>query len=420
MRLTVKTDSLLKKTLITTLFLACTTLFVFSATTFLGNAVAIGASDPAASEFAASLAPGEPFAYYGTAVMLEGSMRSGDLPRSLEMYEQAAALEPHDYLFWLELAKAKERNGDAESAEKALRYAETLAPYYPTVQWSLGNVLIRRGKDSEGFVHLRKAVEGDGRFAGPSASMAWALFEGDMNRVTEVIGNSGPVKAALANLLAGQKKFDEAIRIWNTLPVGEKKERYADSGSRLIKELLAAKKFAAAATIQNQIAEGGPRVGVISNGGFEEDVTLDRPSAFEWNIGKGSNPKIGLSVERKHSGGRSLAMIFGEGGKKGFRTVTQAVPVESGQRYRFRAFYKARLETERTVIWEILDATSGDVLASGEPLPAESDWQETTIDFAVPEGSEGIVIRFVREKCQGGECSISGDIWLDDVSLSTL
>ncbi|HUF05632.1 MAG TPA: tetratricopeptide repeat protein [Aridibacter sp.] len=417
MNFNLKLGSLVSRTATAAVFLAVLALFVLSSLTLLGNAVARGAFEPAAAEFAAQIAPGEPFAYYAAGWFLERSMRPEDLPRALEMYEKAAALEPNDYLLWLEFGKALERNGNPEEAEKALRHAAETAPNYSEVLWTLGNVLIRNGKDEEGFAHIRKAVDGNGTFAQPAASLAWDLFEGDISRVTATVGDSSAVKAAMAGFLARQEKYDEAMKMWNSVPKLEVRTDHQEAGKQLLQTFLGAKRYAAAAELQAQLSNEGPRVAEVTNGGFEKDVSAEKPRAFEWNIQQGKNPAVGISVEQKREGGKSLALIFEARSTGAFRTVSQAVAVLPGVEYRFEAFLKTELETEKTMFWEIADAVTGHVLASTQSVAAASDWAPVSAVFSTKDGSEGVIIRLVREKCVGSECRIAGRVWIDAVSI---
>jgi tetratricopeptide (TPR) repeat protein len=417
MNVSIPLSSLSRRAAVTAGFVACLILLVLSIATFLGDAIAKSAAEPSSARLAAELAPSEAEAYFASAAMLDLSMQPDDLPKALKFYETAASLEPNNYFYWLALGKAKERNGDPEAAEKALRYAATLAPNYSEVLWSLGNTLIRNGKDDEGFGQIRKAVEGNAAFAQPAASLAWDLNEGDTGRVEKAVGDSVPVKIALAGMLAKRGRLDEAVRLWRSVP-DERRRAAGDVGKSILGELLKQKRFVDAARVQAQLsADPGPDVGRVSNSGFEQEVSLSGGDGFSWNIAGGDRPAVGISVEEKHSGGKSLVMIFDGRAERNFRTVSQVVAVDPGREYRFEAFYRSELNTEKTVHWEIVDISTGAVLASTEPLKASTDWASAETSFSTEGGSEGVIIRLVREKCLAGDCAIEGRLWIDDVTL---
>lgn len=398
-------------------FLVVIALFAFSLLTLVGNAVARGADNPAAAEFAAWVAPGEPFAYFVSGFYLERSMRPEDLPRSLEMFEKAAALEPNDWFLWLEYGKALERNGKPAEAEKALRHAASVAPNYSEVLWTLGNLLIRNGEDEEGFAQIRKAVEGNKQFAAPAASLAWDIFRGDIPKVTEAVGDSNAVKAAMAGFLAKQEKFDDALKLWNSIPEGEKRTRHAEAGQQLVQSLLDSKRLAEAVELQSQLSDRSPKLATVTNGGFEEDVVTEKPGPLEWKIAEGKNPAVGISVEQRRDGAKSLALIFESRSTGGFRNISQMVAVRPGVEYRFEAFIKTDLKADKTMLWEIADAATGEVIASTPAVSASSGWSPASVDFRTEDGSEGVIVRLVREPCLGSECSISGSAWIDAISI---
>jgi tetratricopeptide (TPR) repeat protein len=398
-------------------FVVCIILFVLSIATYLGEAIANTANEPASAELAAGLAPNTAEAYFASAAMLDISMQPDDLPKALKLYEKAASLEPDNYFYWLALGKAKERNGDPEGAEKALRYAASLAPNYSEALWSFGNTLIRNGKDDEGFREIRKAVEGNARFAQPAAALAWDLNQGDRSKIERAIGDSIPVKIAMVGLLARQDRLDEALRLWNSLPA-QKRSESSEVGTLILGELIKAKRFVDAVGVQAGMDSGsGPKVGRLTNPGFEQDISLSGGNGFEWAIADGNRPAVGISVEEKHSGGKSLVMIFDGRAERNFRTISQVVAVTPGKEYRFEAFYKSELKTEKTVLWEIVDVSTGAVLTSTEPLKASTGWTSAETSFITEDGSEAVIIRLVREKCLAGECSVEGKLWLDDLSI---
>jgi hypothetical protein len=54
-------------------------------------------------------------------------------------------------------------------------------------------------------------------FLAPAVTVAWNFFEGDVPQISQKIGDSVPIKAALSTFLAKQKRFDEAFLLWNAL-----------------------------------------------------------------------------------------------------------------------------------------------------------------------------------------------------------
>lgn len=388
---------------------------------FFANTIASRAIYKEIADFSVGLAPNDPQTHLVSAILHEKTFLPEDLPISLAEYEKAVALSPFDFRLWFELGKARERNGDTEGAEKALRKALELAPNYSQVQWSLGNFLLRQGKSEEAFIEIRKAAEGDKVFANPAVASAWQIFQGDTVQIKKYVGDSANLKAAFASILAKEKRFDDAFEIWNSLPETTRKNEFKSNGDEIYQKMLEAKKYRSALQIYSQIAESDEKkfaLGKITNGSFEAE-NPKTPGVFEWQIAEGVEPQVGIDNTQKHSGNISLKLIFNNSDGKAFRSISQSVAVEANKKYVFETFYKSELKTATTVKWEIIDAADGKVLTSTEAIAANADWTSLKTEFVAPETTEAITIRLVRIGCNSTLCPITGKIWFDDFSLDS-
>jgi tetratricopeptide (TPR) repeat protein len=344
------------------------------------------------------------------------------LTKSLAEYEQATALSPYDYLLWFELGRARERSGDAEGAEKAFRRARELAPNYSQVQWGLGNFLLRQGKETEAFAEIRKAAESDKTFANPAITSAWQLFQGDTAKIKEYVGESDNLKAAFALTLAKEKRFDEALDVWKSLPETARKGDFKANGDEIYQKMLEARKYRSALQVFSDINDSEDKkfaIGRLTNGGFEMSINPQNPAVFEWQIGEGVEPQIFVDKTQKHDGEISLVIIFNSNDGKAFRNISQSVAVEANRKYVFETFYKSDLKTATTFKWEIVDAVDNNkVLASTEAVAATTDWTSLKTEFVAPETTEAVTIRLARVPCTTMLCPISGKLWFDDFSLN--
>jgi tetratricopeptide (TPR) repeat protein len=263
-----------------------------------------------------------------------------------------------------------------------MRRAALLAPNYSLVQWSLGNVLLRQNKTEEAFAEIRKAAQNDTNYANPAISTAWQIFDGNLAQIKQNLGETPQIKTALATFLLKQKKYRGAVQIFS--------------------ETIGTEKIA---------------VGKISNGGFESNETIAEIKDFEWKIGDGSQPQIGVDTAQKHGGNNSLGIVFNSSDGKDFRAVSQLVAVEAGKKYVFETFYKSDLKTSATLRWEIVNESDGKVLAATEAVAANADWTNLKVEFTAPETAEAIIVRLVRDQCKTSACPIAGKIWFDNFAL---
>lgn len=418
---TITIDSLTPRILLIAFGLLSLVLVFFAAKWFFGNSISMRVFQKEVAEFSVGLAPNDPQTHFALGTLYDQSIQPEDFPKSLVEYEKAVALSPNDYRLWLAYGKAKERNGDSAGAEKALLKALELAPNYAEVHWVYGNILLRQDKTIEAFASIRKAVDSDPKYASPAATTAWDIFDGDIEKVKESIGDSISVRSSLATFLSGQKRFEQAMEIWNGLPENDRKTTFRTAGENILAQLTAGKKYRLAVQLKSQLAQGNVKkisVGQVDNGGFEDAISNETAEMFEWEIAKGNQPKIGPNIEQKHGGEKSLALIFNSPMGKDFRTISQTIAVESGKTYDFNLFYKSNLETSATMKWEIADVVTGKILISTSSIEKNTDWKNLSANFTTPEDSEGIVIRLVRDTCTSSDCSVSGSVWFDDISLN--
>ena len=370
------------------------------------------------ADLSTRLAPDDPQTHYAAAVLYEKTFLPDDLARSMSEYETAAALAPHSYLYWLELGKARERNGDIELAERTLRRSLELAPNYSAVQWPLGNVLLREGKTDEGFAEIRKALAGNQKYAAPAVNAAAQIFDGDTARIKQAIGDNPNVNAALVGWLSQKNQLDEAMTIWNSLPADERKTTLKQNGEALFNQLIAAKKFNLAAEVFAD-EPGNITHGVIANGDFESPIKAEGATLFEWNIADGPQPQIVISPSQKHGGNYSLWLTFNSRMTSEFRQISQTVVVEPGRKYSFEAFYKQELNGAGALRWEIIDATDNKPLAATDNAINTTGWEPLTTKFTVPQSSNAVIVKLALMNCVSSVCPMSGKVWFDDISLKT-
>src|SRR5215213_1234512 len=418
----IKLDTTAARVAVAILALLCVGFAYVFAKWFLANTIAARSIYKEIAEFSVGLAPSDPQTHFASAVLHEKTFLPGDLPKSLAEFEQAVALSPSDYRLWFELGKARERGGDTAGAEKALREALELAPNYSQVQWALGNFLLRQGNEAEAFALIRKAAESDKTFAGPAIASAWQLFQGDMGRMKSYTGESVNLKAAFALLLAKEKRFDEALQVWMSLPETARKIDFKANGDEIYQKMLEARKYRSAIRIFSDTASSDEKkfaLGKVTNGGFETNINPQNPAVFEWQIGEGVEPQVFVDKAQKHGGEISLVMIINNKDGKAFRSISQSVAVEANKRYIFETFYKAELKTAATFKWEIVDAADNSkILASTEAIAPSADWTSVKAEFVVPETTEAVTIRLARVACATTLCPISGKLWFDDFSLN--
>lgn len=395
---------------------------VYSIKWGFANAAAKQADNIETAEMMADLSPNDPETHYIAAKLLENSFEADDYDKALLHYETAVALSPHKYFAWLELAKARDNRGDTSGAMSAFSQAEKLAPNYSIVHWSLGNARVRRGDTASGLAMLKYAAERQPTYAGPFAALALQISGGDVDAAMTTIGDSPHINNSLVLLLINEKRIDDALKVWQKIPLEAKRSQLKDTGATLFSHLVAAFRYRQAIAIKRESDELSEiKIGEIFNGGFELPVKPNGAEVFDWQISDGGNPQFLFVDKQIKTGNYSLLLMFDPADRaKSVRSLSQAVAVESGKRYQFSVAYRATLNTNTDFRWVIKNAADDQVLASGEPIRNSETWLDSKLLFNVPANSDAIRISLVRDICSQAVCAVSGQISLDDIGLTEI
>lgn len=394
-------------------------LFTFAKWCF-ANSIVIQSRQNNISEFAINLAPSDPQTHYCLATLSENTFLPEGLEKSLTECETATSLSPHDYRLWLALGKAFERNGRFAEADAAFIKTLKIAPNYSQVYWVYGNFLLRRGKTEEGFAKIRRAAETNIEYQKQVVSIARRFFSDNLDEIRKNLEVSPAIDSEIALFLIEKKRFDEALKIWNTFSAKDKKTRFKELGKLLFDQMISTKKFRDALEIQNQIAADGEVVLAaeqISNGSFEKDIKTRETTGFYWQLDDNPQPRAGFDEGQKSDGNRSLVFLFNSANSKDFPNLSQMIVIEPGKNYKLSFYYKAELKTLAAFRWQV-SGVSNRVLAETENLSNNTDWKKIDLSFKTPVNTEVIKINLASQfKCLQGRCPIYGKIWFDDFQL---
>jgi tetratricopeptide (TPR) repeat protein len=338
-------------------------------------------------------------------------------PAAAAEYQEAIRARPGDYLLWLALARAQESSGDIGRAISAATEAARLAPFYAKPHWVLGNILVRAGKNYEGFRELRLAATSDKELLPALIDLEWQLSGGDVEQVKAAVQPDSPESyKALAVYFKNQGKADDATQMFRAAgPVA------SDERRQYLQELIDARKFKEAATLWS--ADHPPlSPGQLINAGFEDQSNLDAPG-FGWRRGNKANSVIlSLDANNPSAGRFSLRIDFNGDSDPGLPVISQLILVEPRAHYRLRFVARARDIVSGGLLYiAVHDANNNGVLGQSAAFPANKfDWQEYAIDFQTAETTSTLEVLLRRQPCGTSACPIFGHLWLDNFSLQKL
>ncbi|MBC7900831.1 MAG: carbohydrate binding domain-containing protein [Saprospiraceae bacterium] len=369
--------------------------------------------------FAATLSPHDPLPRWLVATKQKQIFSPESTVASLENFEKAVRLAPNDFRWWIELGRALEQSDRPEDAEKALRQAVLLAPAYTFPRWQLGNFYLRQERPDESFAELIKTAEKSTVYRDQVFSLAWDYFDNDTAKVEELANSTPESRASLAKFYASRSRPKDSLRIWNMLDDGQKAQN-ASAAKVIAKILIDKVLFNEAVEFARQSgSDPDARSETITNGDFENPIAVTEDSLFGWKINRtvgGVDTAADSTVKRK--GTRSLKTTFRNFEKPMVYTIHQTVSLETQGSYRLNFWVRTEnLKSGGPPFLEIADCRNEKVVKSSIPFPVgTSDWQEISVEFIVPEGCQGIVVRTTRVYC-GEQCPLVGTFWYDDFNI---
>jgi tetratricopeptide (TPR) repeat protein len=376
------------------------------------------------AQLAVGLGPNDPLPHWRLGTIAQKELPPDQISLAVAEFAKAVSLSPSDYRFWMDYGVALEQAGEDDKAEKALRQAVKLAPSYAYPRWYLGNLLLRTERYDEGFAELRRASDANDQFAAQLFNLAWQLNKDDFNALQSAVGSSPGTRAAFAKYLVDRGKFDDGLRLWNTLSETEKKEsRFA--ADPIISALINAQRYYEAMEIWNQVAPSTAyqaQSGHIIDQGFEDNLAHGPGAVFGWQVQSNSQVQIGIDPSQGHTGSRSLRLYFQVRSHIDTINVSQLVPVKPNTEYDFECYLKTeRLESAETPKVFIVNAADDAALIGSDSAPnGTSGWQRIALSFKTGPKTEAIKVKMVRNSCPDSPvCPVFGTVWYDDFDLKT-
>lgn len=364
------------------------------------------------------LSPSDPKVRYARAAAL---WRKGDVAGATKEFENAVALRPRDYVSWLNLANARDTNGDREGALTAIRQAVQLAPYYAQPRWHLGKLLLDLGQYDAAFSEFRRAAESDPTLLPDIIDLAWHLHPGDASAVRRTIQPATAAsKIELTRFFIKQGELTQAVELFRETDGSDHIRRM------LLTELLKAARFSEAYDVWSRgrvATDRSSNSGAhITNNSFEQIVNATDDRGFGWVlIGQGKGVRISQDADQPFAGEQSLQLDFN--GNAPEQIGSQLALVEPHTRYRLK--FASRTEELLTggLPMVLVSEASGNRQELGRSvlLPGNNGWQHSAVDFLTGEASGAVLIIIKRTACGNSQpCPIFGRVWFDDFSLQKL
>ena len=371
---------------------------------------------------AAQIEPGNAETWYRLGRYRQLDFENADLTLAVTYYRRAVELNPRSAYEKLDLAGALEMSGQDAEAEKYFRAAQDNYPASAEVAWRYGNFLLRQGRLPESYAQIHRAAVADPALIPLAVSRGWNS-SGDASVVLDKILPPTPSAhwEALAFFLQAREAL-AAVEVWNRLLA----LKFPIEWTRvfgLIDTLISQDLFDQAETVWRQALVAGeaplpPSAGgsLVFDGGFENEPTN---GGFGWRLQTVPGAEFTFDTAERHSGARSLRIVFDGSQNLYFEQVVQYVLVQPRTRYRFEAFLRTDgISTNSGIGFAIHNPrTTGDISVI---IPGETGTQPWTLKEAeFTTGPETRLLRIAIRRAPSGRIynKLRGTVWVDDVAL---
>jgi hypothetical protein len=374
-------------------------------------------------ERAVRLEPADAQDWYLLGRYWQYNLEDPDAARAIRSYLSSLAFNPASYETWLDLATAYESEGNVVAARDAFLHAKKVYPLSAGVSWRYGNFLLRQGELDSAFTEMRLAVQADPHRAAEAFSRALRAGSSIETVIDRVLP---PISEAYLDVIRDQTTdghTENALQVWGRLPPLHPRISMYDSFS-LVNALMTEKRIAEAGRIWDQavlfagLADlQGPPGSVLWDGGFESNVA---GVGFSWLFSQGTRGvQFGSDTQEKHSGNRSLKLIFDGKFNVNFTDVCHYVPVKPSTAYLFSAWIKTRaLTTDQGLRFRLNSFdTQRSSIANTPEIHGTAPWTRIEMPWASANNVHELQVCLVRFPSEEPENKIQGTAWVDDVAL---
>ena len=374
-------------------------------------------------ERAVRLEPGDSRNWYLLGRSYLYDLEQPDQSLAMDALRRAVALDPYSAEALLDLANAYDEGGDSSKARETFLAAKRVYPLSSDVCWSYGNFLLRHGEQEEAFREIRKAVELEPKRASEAFSVAMRVQPDANALLDQVVPASTAVYLPILHTLSDAGDLDSARLVWARLVALNQKVPmsemvfFFDGLFRQRRGSEAGQLWPQAVAIMQNAPPPDPEKSLLWDGGFESGYA---GGGFAWHfVPVTQNVEISFDRSEKHSGGRSLRILFNGRQNLNFEDGCHFVLPEPGKRYLLAAWIRTQSLTSsegvRLQIFAVSPTANQSVTT--EEVHGTQPWKRIQLEWTAPEGASFGTVCAKRLMSDQPAANIQGAAWIDDVSL---
>lgn len=353
------------------------------------------------------------------------NLEEPDTAKAIQAYNTALSLNPRSADLWSDLGVAYETEGNIAAARDAFLHAKKAYPLSAEISWRYANFLLRQGDLDAAFGEMRRAVETEPKRGAEALSRA-LIAEPNIGIALDRV--LPPLSDAYTGAIFDQVSEGHtanALLIWNRLAALHPKQLSLETYTYyLVNALLREKQVAEAQRVWKQAADfagygnlPGPADSLLWDGGFESGIF---GSGFAWTPPlHAQGVQVSLDTREKHSGNRSLRLLFNGRYNLALNGPCAEVAVQPSMTYHFSAWIKTEsITTEQGIRFQLRPiGTLDNASAATSDLRGTQPWTNIETSWSSGKGVQELQVCVARLPSQEFDDKIQGIAWVDDVAL---
>jgi tetratricopeptide (TPR) repeat protein len=374
-------------------------------------------------ERATRLEPHDPANWYLLGRYWQYNLENPDVQRAIRDYQTALAFDPYSADTWMDLGAAYESEGKTEDARNAFLEATRVYPLSPDTAWRYANFLLRQGELNPALAELKHSVEVDPKRGSAAVALAMRV-EPDINAVLgRVMPPSQEAYLNVISSLTDQGRTEQALAVWSRLASLHPKFPVSESYP-LLEALIHKLEMTEAQHVWEQALlfagesrPADPPGSLVWDGGFESNLV---GGGFAWRFSPFvSGVQMSFDVKEKHSGNRSLRLVFDGLRNLDFADVCQYVHVQPSTTYHFSAWVLTRsLSTDQGVRFGLHSyGVSDNSIVWTDDVRGTQPWTQLKFSWTSAKDVQKLQLCVSRRPSAQFDSKIFGSAWIDDVTL---
>lgn len=359
-----------------------------------------------------------PDPYYRLGLFYQWDIRHFNLEKAIYYLQEAIKRNPLEPEYWLGLTKAFQKQDNYPLAEEALKIAIMVSPMSYRSRWIGGNLFLQKGDYNQAIPYFSFILKNYPAQSRPVYEV-WEKAGGDRHFILEKLVPEDSL--SLGQFLSYLYEVGDSELVWQAWQKRNSLE-YKPSlpeTLQLVDFLIAQRRFPEGfqifQSLRRQEGLATSNKNLITNGGFEDEKFLGR--GFDWHLDPGPSFNISFDQTVFYAGRKSLKITFLGQENVHFRHVFQYVPLKPNQDYILRAFLKTEAITTQSGLKLEVAGLNSSFHKQSPALIGNNDWRELTISFRTPPDLQGGLIRLCRDQTEKFDRFISGNVWVDNVTL---